>query len=162
MYQDVNGKKGYRALQGHSGKVYGNMRLLSQAEISEALADGIVDIPDPQPPAPEPEALERRRRRRIRAETQNRVIHHLFGDANDGEMREALTVIEIIDALTGLAVDLVQAGVLTQPQINQRLVDLRAKAVDMRQARQAAADAISGGTPVDTFIEILDGIIPSP
>ncbi len=52
MYRDVNGKTGYRQLQGNSGKTYGNMKLLTAAERQEAFDDGITELPPP-PPAPE-------------------------------------------------------------------------------------------------------------
>jgi len=160
MYKDVNGKKGYRALQGHSGKVYGNFKLFSPYELSVAMADGITQIPDAPAPGPSQKQLEDRRKRAIRAEAQNRIVEHLFGSAQPGERDELLVTIEILDALTSLAVDLVQAGVLTAPQINNKLKTLRDKAVDMRQARQAAAQAIQNGDSVEDFLTALNAIIP--
>lgn len=46
MYIDINGKRGYRMLEGNT-KTYGNAKLLTPEEKTEMLADGITEYVEP-------------------------------------------------------------------------------------------------------------------
>lgn len=59
QYIDVNGRIGTRMLVGASGKTYGNIELLTDAEKTEAILDGILIYIPPTPPTPDPADVKR-------------------------------------------------------------------------------------------------------
>lgn len=51
MYKDIKGRTGYRNMQGHV-YLYGDLKLLTPSELTEALSDGITPFVKPARPQP--------------------------------------------------------------------------------------------------------------
>lgn len=162
MWADINGKTGITGLHGLSGKTYYNVKLLEPSELTAMLADGIAEYTPPAKPVPTPEQLETVRKRQIRSATLERVKYSVLGELDDGEERLASTLIDLILAVATMSQDLVTKGLITGAEYGTRVQEIRQTAVAMRNARQAAQDAIINGDDLSTFNTALDLIITPP
>lgn len=160
MYQDINGKIGYRELEGTSGNTYGNMKLLTPQEKTDALADGISEYTPPAPAPDSPEVIERRRKSNIRRYALGRIEEDLIGDLEDGESQLALQLLKILVAIRGTALSLIQKGVMNPADFQPSIKDLADQTELYINIRQAAMDAITNDDDVATAQAAVDAIIP--
>ncbi len=161
-FQDYTGRTGTRMMKGVSGITYGNMLLLTAEEKAAAALDGVVAFTRPPKPAPTQEYLEARRKRAIRSIAMDRVSYTILGDLDEGEDRLTTTLVDIVMAVATLSQDLIAKGLVNNSDYSTRVKEIRQSAVQMRNAKIAAVNAITNGDTVDTFITALDLIIPDP
>lgn len=160
MYIDVNGKTGYRLLQGTSGKTYGNLKLFTPEERAAALADGIQEHVAPPPAPASPDALERKRKRHIIGYAMSRVNEDLIGDAEEGEDKLLFTLLEILQAIRGTAVSLINKGLMVPADFTPAVKNLADQVALYQDIRQAAKTAIANQDDVATAQAAIDAIIP--
>ena len=158
MWRDINGKTGVSGLQGTSGKTYGNLKLFTPQELSDALGDDIEEIPYTPPPAPTPTQLERLRRMQIRGLARSRIEQQVVGTADDPNYESILqtmvTTIEVAELL-------ISKGVATIDDFSNASKQLRDDVQLVRQAVTAMRSAVQAGDSLEDFITVIDGIIPS-
>jgi len=160
MYIDTRGKTGFRSLLGTSGKTYGNLKLLTPAELAEALADGIEVQPPSPPEPPSPEMVERRRKAVIRENAWSRINRDLLGTLEEGDNTLVLMLLKILQANRGMAVSLIQKGLMTPADFQPAVKDLSDQTALYMDIRQAAVDAIQNGDTAEEFLAVIDAIIP--
>lgn len=93
----------------------------------------------------------------IKQLTKDRIGKHLLGDESDrtGEaiQQAALSVSELVDVLKA-------KGLITDDDLSDEIKTPNAKMAAVRQARQAAKQAVINGDDLATFQATLDMIIP--
>lgn len=94
QYIDVNGRIGTRMLVGASGKTYGNIELLTDAEKTEAILDGILIYIPPTPPTPDPADVKRQATAQIIKKAEEDMSAIASVSERIGLLAETLTLIK--------------------------------------------------------------------
>lgn len=101
------------------------------------------------------------RRKSIRYIAGTRVREVILGH-EQGDDALVFKLIDLMQAIVGLAMDLRTKGVMANPDFNQDLRDLFLDLQTYQDVRQAARDAIQNGDTVAQAQAAIDAIIPPP
>lgn len=129
QYIDVNGRIHTRMLRGASGKTYGNLLLMSQAELDDVLADGISVYTPPPEPTPDPEDVKRKAVAEIKRQAQKDI--------------DAIADIETRLSMVAETLSLIKDSINIPPAKQARIDELHAVYLSVKAIRDKAASDVA-------------------